>query len=172
MIFSQVPFFFPPRAPHNCFLNTWSISKTICYSPSGLLHFSELKNQHSLPTRVFNQFYQSALLLDQQVSGRQEHKTSPINAGHSLSYLSTEGFSLARGILTTFTVKLSNYYEYYFVFFTGTDNICSFVKTRYHLDQVTDGTKHWEVLFLVGLKPVFSHWSCHNICNFQIELFF
>lgn len=152
-IFPSVIFF--PRAPHNCFLNTWSISKTICHSPSELLHFSELKNLHSPPTWAFNQFNQSAFLLDRQVFGRQEHKTSPINAAHSLSYLSVEQFSFAHGILTTFAYNLiiilpfCFLYRYKLIFVV-------FVKTMYHIwIKLQKGTKPSEELFLVGLKIVF-----------------
>lgn len=111
MEFSQVSFFFFffPMASRSRFLNTWSISKAICHSPSEWLHFSELKNQHNLPTCVFNQFNQSALLLNQQVFDKKEHKTSPINAGHSLSYLSVERFSFSHGILINFRAKWTNY---------------------------------------------------------------
>lgn len=141
-----------------------------------MLHFSELKNQHSLPTWVFNQFNQSALLLDQQVFGRQEHKMSPINAGHSLSYLSARGFHLhveflqplqSNNLIITSTILFSLQVQIIFVVLLKQ---CTIFGSSY---------KWYKTLGRVvscWLKNSFSQWNFSVVTIFAIfkysELFF
>lgn len=75
-----------PRAAGNYFLNTWSISKTICHSPSELLYFSELKkpNMFSPHECLINLTSQHSCSTSRFLAGK---STKQISLMQSIVYL-------------------------------------------------------------------------------------